>query len=36
MMSGNWLLSALLIVPIVGALAILTLRGDSEATRNPP
>jgi len=32
-MSGNWILSALLIVPVVGALAIMTLRGDNEATR---
>ena len=33
-MSGNWILSALLILPILGSLAILTLRGDSEATKN--
>ena len=34
MISGNWILSALLIVPVVGVLAIMTLRGDSEATKN--
>jgi NADH-quinone oxidoreductase subunit M len=33
-MSGNWILSALLILPIVGALLILTLRGESEAVKN--
>jgi NADH-quinone oxidoreductase subunit M len=32
-MSGNWVLSALLIVPVLGALAILTLRGDNDATK---
>jgi len=32
-MSGNWILSALLIVPIAGALAIMTLRGDNEASK---
>jgi len=32
-MSGNWILSALLIVPVAGALAIMTLRGDGEATK---
>jgi NADH-quinone oxidoreductase subunit M len=32
-MSGNWILSALLIVPIIGALAIMTLRGDGEASK---
>ncbi len=33
-MSGNWILSALLILPIIGALLILTLRGESEAAKN--
>jgi len=33
-MSGNWILSALLILPIFGSLAILTLRGDGEAANN--
>ncbi len=33
-MSGNWILSALLILPIIGALLILTLRGESGATNN--
>jgi NADH-quinone oxidoreductase subunit M len=33
-MSGNWILSALLIVPVAGAALILLLRGDSEATKN--
>jgi NADH-quinone oxidoreductase subunit M len=33
-MSGNWILSALLILPAVGALLILTLRGESEAAYN--
>ena len=33
-MSGNWILSALLILPAAGALLILLLRGDSEATNN--
>jgi NADH-quinone oxidoreductase subunit M len=32
-MSGNWILSALLIVPVIGALAIMTLRGDGEASK---
>ena len=34
LMSGIWILSALLILPIVGALLILTLRGESEAVKN--
>jgi len=33
-MSSHWILSALLIVPIAGALLILVLRGESEATKN--
>ena len=32
-MPGNWILSALLIVPVAGALLILVLRGESEATK---
>ena len=32
-MSGNWILSALLIVPIIGALLIMTLRGDGEGAK---
>ena len=33
-MTGNWILSALLIVPAFGALLILLLRGESEANNN--
>ena len=33
-MTGNWILSALLIVPAFGALLILLLRGESEAHNN--
>ena len=33
-MSGNWILSALLVLPLVGALLILCLRGESEATND--
>ena len=33
-MSSNWILSALLLVPVAGALLILMLRGESEATKN--
>ena len=33
-MSGNWILSALLIIPVAGALFILTLRDDNEATKS--
>ena len=32
-MSGNWILSALLILPLVGALLILTQRGEGEAAK---
>jgi NADH-quinone oxidoreductase subunit M len=31
-MSGSWILSGLLVLPLIGALLILILRGDSEAT----
>ena len=31
-MSGNWVLSALLILPAVGAVLIALLRGDSKET----
>jgi NADH-quinone oxidoreductase subunit M len=34
MMTGNWILSALLIVPVLGALLILLLRGESEANNS--
>jgi len=33
-MPGNWILSALLILPVAGALLILCLRGESEATKD--
>ena len=33
-MSSNWILSALLIIPIIGALLILTLRGEDEAAKS--
>jgi len=33
-MSGNWVLSALLILPVAGAIAIALLRGESKATLN--
>ena len=32
-MPGNWILSALLVLPVAGALLILCLRGESEATK---
>ena len=33
-MSGNWILSGLIVLPLIGALCILLLRGDDEATYN--
>jgi len=33
-MSGSWILSGLLVLPLIGALLILILRGESEATLN--
>ncbi|HWS08424.1 MAG TPA: NADH-quinone oxidoreductase subunit M, partial [Xanthobacteraceae bacterium] len=33
-MQGNWILSALLVLPVAGALLILCLRGESEATKD--
>ena len=34
LMSGSWILSGLLVLPLIGALLILVLRGESEATLN--
>ena len=34
LMSGSWILSGLLVLPVIGALLILALRGNSEATLN--
>ena len=33
-MSGSWILSGLLILPLVGAGCVYLLRGDDEATKN--
>ena len=33
-MSGSWILSGLIVLPVIGALCILLLRGQDEATYN--